>query len=240
MKTNNLIKVCGSIVKVESLLPLVYNIQKNTCVAEAINPYDDYYGMVPHEAIPNSLFFFTTEYNSLEEILLITQNIDACYMEKVNIASASLIFSHRTHYAIRVKHFPDYDHIPMLQDCFIKEGIKFIDKINIPDTAVVKVNKCFVLEEKEEGIYIDQKEKHKGYITIPGQISDSEFSEILTKLKYNRNCKIFDAALGAMIIDSKAKNMIRIYSENLDVNMLTCIEENFNKYMEQKRLIEMV
>ena len=59
MKTSNLIKVCGSITKKESLIPVNYNILKNTYDAEANNPYFGYYGMVPEQANPNSLFLFT-------------------------------------------------------------------------------------------------------------------------------------------------------------------------------------
>lgn len=35
MRTTNLIKTCGSIIKKESLIPVVYNILKNTCVVVA-------------------------------------------------------------------------------------------------------------------------------------------------------------------------------------------------------------
>ncbi len=62
MKTNNLIKVCGSITKKESMASVTYNILKNTCVAEANFPYSGYYGSVPEQADLNSLFLL---YNTL-------------------------------------------------------------------------------------------------------------------------------------------------------------------------------
>ena len=229
MKTNNLIKVCGSITKKESLIPVNYNILKNTYVAEANNPYFGYYGMVTEQANPNSLFLFTTHYYTLEEVLRFTQNIDSCYMEKVNVATASLDFGHHKYFAIRVKYFPDYEHIHLLQSYCIKEGVEFIKKVHMSDFAFVKVNKYFVLEEIEEGIYFDKKEDHKGYITIPKQISNSEFSNILIDIRNNADCKLFDATIGAMIINSRVKDIIRIYSENLNVQLLKCIKERFAK-----------
>ena len=234
MKTNNLIKVCGSITKKESIAPVNYNILKNTCVAEANFPYSGYYGTDPGQTKPNSIFLFTTHYYSLGEVLRFAQNIDSCYMEKVYVATASLDFVHHRYSAIRVKYFPDYEHIHLLQSCCIKEGVEFTKKVHTADSALVRVNKCFVLEELEEGIYIDKKEDHKGYITIPKQISDSEFSKILIDIRNNTDCKLFDAVMGAMIINSRAKDIIRIYSANLDFHLLECIKERFKKSIQKE------
>ena len=227
METNNLIKVCGSITKKESLIPLTHNILKNTCVAEANRPYAGYYGAVSDQPKPNSLFLFTNHYYSLEEILRFAQNIDSCYMEKVNVAAAYLDFIHHKYSAIRVKYFPDYEHIHLLQSCCIKEGVEFAKKVHISDFAMVRVNKCFVLEEVEKEIFIDQKEHNKGYITIPKQISEREFSEILVHIRNNADCNLFDAAMGAMIINSRAREIVRIYAENINVQLLRCIKERF-------------
>ncbi len=229
MKTNNLIKVCGSITKKESLIPVDYNILKNTCVAEANDPYSGYYGMIPGQTDPNSLFLFTTRYYTLEEVLRLAQNIDAHYMEKVNVAAAWLNFAYYEYAAIRVKYFPDYENIHLLQNYCIKEGVEFIKKVQMSDSALAKVNKCFVLEEAEDGIYFDKKEENKGYITIPKQISNSEFSNILIEIKNNHDCEFFDAAMGAMIIDSRTIEIVRIYAENLNLRLLKCIKEEFAK-----------
>lgn len=99
-------------------------------------------------------------------------------------------------------------------------GIEFAKKVHISDSAFVRVNKCFVLEELEEGIYFDKKEDHKGYITIPNHIIGSKFSDILINIRNNKDCKLFDAAMGTMIINSQAKDMVRIYSENLNIQLL--------------------
>ena len=229
MKTNNIIKACGSIVKEESLIQVDYNILENTCVAEANEPYSDYYGRFPGQINPISLFLFTTHYYSLEEVLRFAQNIDSFYMENVNVATAWLNFAHHKYSAIRVKYFPDYEHIHLLQRCCIKEGVEFIKKVHMSDFALVKTNKCFVLEESEEGIYIDKNEDHKGYITIPHQVNANEFADILIEIKNNDDCELFDAAMGAIIIDSKATEIVRIYSESLNLTLLKCIKKRFTK-----------
>jgi len=146
-------------------------------------------------------------------------------MEKVNVAAASLDFMHHKYSAIRVKYFPDYEHIHLLQTCLIKQGIEFSRNVHMSEFALIKVDKSFVLEEMEEGIYFDKMEEHKGYVAIPRQITDNEFSDFLIKIRNNDDCGFFDAALGAMIIDSKVIDMIRIYSENLQVGLLKCVRE---------------
>jgi len=207
----------------------VYNILDNTCVAEANEPYSEYYGNVPQPANPNSLFLFTSQYYSLEEVLRFAQNIDSCYMEKVNVAAASVDFGQHKYSAIRVKYFPDYEHLHLLQTCCIKEGVEFIKKIQMAKSALVKICKCFVLEELEQGIFIDKKEEHRGYLTIPRQITQDQFLDILIEIRNNYDCQLFDAAMGAIIIDSKANDMVRIYSENLQLSLLKCIKEKFTK-----------
>lgn len=229
MKTNNLIKTFGSIVKEESLVPVEYNILSNTCVAEANEPYSDYYGKVPHPAIPNSLFLFTSQYYSLVDVLRFALNIDSCYMKDVNVAAAYLDFGQYKYPAIRLKYFPNYEHLHLLQSCFMKEGVEFIKKVQMSGKAIVKINKCFVLEEPEPGIYFDKNEENRGYIAIPRQIARNEFLDVISEIKNNDECPLFDAARGVLIIDSKANDIVRVYSENLYLSFLKCIQQKFTK-----------
>ena len=119
MKATNLISVCGSITKKESLLPVTYNILKNSCVVEANMPYSGYYGLTPGQATPNSLFLFTEHHYSLEEVLRFSQNIESCYLKNVKIASASVGFGGSTLCAIRVKYFSEYTHIHLILICLV-------------------------------------------------------------------------------------------------------------------------
>ena len=53
----------------------------------------------------------------------------------------------------------------------------------------IRTRLTLVLEELEEGIYIDKKEDHKGYIIIPKQITGSEFSDILIDVHHHHHMK---------------------------------------------------
>ena len=183
MKTGKILKICGSVTKRESLVYLTGNLLANATIAEADQPYSNYYGQIPKKPNPNSLFLFTEMEYSLEEALRFTQNIDICAKNKVNAASAIIYSTSSKMPAIRIRNFPDYQHLKMLQECYQKQGVKFI-KRSIPENEpIIKVNKCFSLEDAGDGFYFDLDEKHEGYFTIPYYPNLSEFEILLNNLR---------------------------------------------------------
>jgi hypothetical protein len=231
METNNLLHLCGSITKKESLMWLKTNILEHTNVAEANMPYAGYYGWMPEKPKPNSLFLLTERYYTLEESLRFTQNIDICAKNLVNAASAVLLFHNQSYSAIRIRNFPDYDHLKMLQQCFQKLGVCFLKKSIFETEAMVTVNKCFLLEQPDEGIYLDKFNRNEGYITIPVYLGQNDFESLINKVKNNGECKLFDAARGGFVRDSRVIEMIRIYSEHLTVYLMKCIQQEVMKQL---------
>jgi hypothetical protein len=240
MKKAGIIETHGSIWKKEALNPITYRILENTVVAEAGDPYADYYGNTPNKFAPNSLFLLTKRFYSLKEVLEVTCEMGEFfgYTKKLDIATSILDFTDHYHYAIRVRDFPDYEHIHWLQLCYKSSGIEFIRKVHLLDSARVTVFKCLRLEELEKGIYLDIDSEHKGYFTISRQINTNEFEETLINLRNNNDCPLFDAALGTVDIESNTKNIIRIYSENLTIALLRCAKEKFSKQILNKNLQE--
>ena len=231
METKNLLNVCGSITKNESLLWIKSSILDHTYVAEANMPYASYYGRVPETPQPNSLFLFTERYYTLEESLRFNQRIELCSKNKVNAASALLTFHNSIHPAIRIRNFPDYEHLKMLQKCLLELGIKFARKISRISEADVTVNKCFTLEKEAEGIYLDKTEKNEGYITTGQYLTQHNFEQLMRNVRNNSDCQFFDAAKGGLIINGAVVDMIRIYSEHLEVSLLSCLREEVHKQL---------
>ena len=199
-------------------------------MAEANFPYANYYGQVPAKPKPNSLFLFTERFYSLEEVLWFSNGFDSCYAEKINVASAVLEFHNKQHPAIRLKNFPDYEQLQLLQNCLIKQGIIFSKKIPLVTETKAVIHKCFELEEIEEGLYFDKLEDHKAYITTQKKIDRGNFDELILKLRNNSNCAFFDAVPGGFIINSRSVDFIRIFSENMDIELLRCIKNQMNKF----------
>lgn len=229
MKNDNLIHVCGSIVKDESLVSLTSNILPNTVVAEGNMPYAGYYGNVPQKANPNSIFLFTKFFFTLEEVLRFSQKIDLCKMNDVNVATSVLHFHSQLFPAIRVKHFPDYQKIEKLQHCMLEQNILLASKLPVPEKAVIKTTKCFELEKVGEDIYMDCNEEKTGYIALSKLIENETFEWVISHIRNNTACTLFDAARGAIIINSGVKDIVRFYSDNMDIELLKCAKEKFEK-----------
>lgn len=231
MKTNQLIQVCGSIIKEESIAPITSNIAKNTCVAEADKPYSNYFGVAPFnmQTKPNSLFLFTTPYYSLQEVLRFAKLISLSCMKSLNIAVSVLEFASEHYPSIRIKNFPDYALIQKLQECFMKQGVEFAKKVNIGKTAIIRTNKCFSLEKVAENIYIDHLQEKTAYIALSKLIDQDYYSQAIADIKNNTASPMFDAARGAIILDSEITDIVRIYSGHLDVEMLKVIQNRFEK-----------
>ena len=231
MNSEKKLKVCGSITKKESLARITSNILEHTVVAEADMPYANYYGRVPDKPQPNSLFLFTERFYTLEEALRLTQNIDVCAKNKVNTASAVFLLHGHHVPAIRIRNFPDYQHLKMLQECYIKLGVKFTRKVQLEKEPVVTVSKCFYLEDAGDGIYFDKQEPNEGYIILPCRPEIVEFEELMNKVRNNSDCLFFDAAIGGLIINGHVQDMMRVYSGHLDIKMLKCIQNEVLKWI---------
>ena len=120
-----------------------------------------------------------------------------------------------------------------MQKCFVNQGVEFIKRVQLTNEALVRTNKCFVLEEADNGIYFDKIEENKGYISIPKLISNDEFEKLIGEIRNNSNCRLFDAAKTGVILDSQLKDIIRIYSEKLDLALLKCIKNYLMKLIKK-------
>lgn len=238
MKTGNILRTIGSITKKESLANVSGDIIKNTTVAEADKPYSHYYGQLPEKTKPNSLFIFTENEYSLEEALRYTQNIEFCSKNQVNVASAIIYFAEHTVPALRIRNFPDYQHIPNLQHCYIEQKVKLI-KHTIPSKEfIIKVTKCFTLEDVGDGYFFDLNEANEGYFIVPEYPEFTEFESLIQKIRNNSSCSLFDAAMGGLIINGKVFNIVRIYSEHITIDMLKLIRKEALRWMERKNKVK--
>jgi hypothetical protein len=231
MKTKQLIQVCGSIIKEESIAPITAHIAKNTCVAEANLPYSDYFGVAPFnmQTKPNSLFLFTVPYYSLQEVLRFARLINLSCMKSLNIAVSVLDFKNDHYPAIRIKNFPDYAMIRKLQECFMEQGVEFAKKVNMGKKALIRTNKCFSLEKVGKNIYIDHLQEKTAYIALPKLIDQKYYSRVIGDIRNNTSYPMFDAARGAIILDAEITDIIRVYSGHLDIEMLKNIQKHFEK-----------
>lgn len=232
MKTEKLIHSCGSIVKEESIVPIKSHIVAHTVVAEANKPYSNYYGVAPFfmPTKPNSLFLFTEEFYTLEEVLRFSKLIDMGCMQSLNIAVSVLNFGNEHYPAIRIKNFPDYQKIEILQMCFMDQGVEFARKVQLREKARIKTSKCFVLEKTGEGIYLDHTQSKTGYVALQHLVSDNDFKDAIDAIQNNISSPLFDAARGALILNGTITDVVRVYSEQINSDLLETIQNQFEVY----------
>jgi hypothetical protein len=225
----NQLILSGSISKKEIVVPIEANILENTFVTEATKPYANYYGSLPQKANPNSIFFHTQKFYFLEEILSFSQSLEKCLLDKINIASSHVEFKKKQYPAIRIKSFPDYSQITTLQQCFISHGVELTPKLIINGEVETRVNKLFYLEEIEPNLFMDLIEEHKGYFVCEKKILPKHFEKIMNRVKNNTECRLFDAVQGEILKNGNVIEVIRIFAEGLDLPLLKCLKERFQK-----------
>ncbi|MCA1760408.1 MAG: hypothetical protein LC658_11625 [Bacteroidales bacterium] len=205
------------------------NIADHTCVAEANKPYSDYYKTAPFNFTtkPNSLFLFTVPFYSLEEVLRFAQYVDLNCLQNLNIASSVLDFGANQYPAIRIKNFSDYRMLLKLQQCFIVQGVEFAAEIHMGDRALIRTNKIFSLDEIAGNIYLDHLQNKTGYVALTKLISNELYNKVIFEIRNNTNCPMFDAARGAILFRTKITDIVRIYSEDLDIELLKRIQIMF-------------
>ena len=229
MKTDQLIHVCGSIVKEESIVPVTTHIAEHTVVAEANKPYSDYYGIAPFNmpTKPNSLFLFTAQFYMLEEALRFARLIDMSCMQSLNIAVSVLNFGDEHYPAIRIKNFPDYQKIEKLQQCFMEQGVEFARKVQLKEKAVRKTSKCVTLEKISDNLYLDHKQNKTGYVALPLLINNDDYNKVIANVRNNSNTPLFDAVRGAIILDGVVTDIVRIYAEHITPDLLRMVQKQF-------------
>jgi hypothetical protein len=80
-----------------------------------------------------------------------------------------------------------------------------------------------------ENIYIDHLQEKTAYIALSKLIDQDYYSQAIADIKNNTTSPMFDAARGAIILDSEITDIVRIYSGHLDVEMLKVIQNRFEK-----------
>ena len=97
----------------------------------------------------------------------------------------------------------------------------------------MKIKKYFLLDEVNEGIYMDRETPEMAYFEIPFQLDWATFEKITIDLKHNIEDNNFDAALGTLYRKNGLKDIIRIYDTNVCLGECLFLMEKYCKAIEQ-------
>lgn len=225
----------GSLIKEEAFELIEGAVLPNTFVLESLNPFPgfyEYYDNLQKDITPHYIYLVTDKHYDLEQFTRTTQQIMADTNKKYHAAQGTITIYNTVYNVIRVRHIEQYSDIKELQAYYVSLGINFKDKpskFNHP-TGITRLNKFFSLEQVEDNFYLDTVEANHGYFKIPKFLSWGEFEQLTKQVKYNMDMLHFDASIGFIYDHFKAIDIIRIYAENLNIDMLKQIR---TKYIER-------
>lgn len=235
MTHQNFVVKFGSLLKEETLEVIDNKILPNTIVLEATNPfpgYYEYYEGFQRDVKPHYIYLVTDRKYELEEFTRATQKIMSYFEVHFHAALGTITIYNDVHYVIRIRRLNKYDQIRDLQSCYIEEGINLKSNSSIPHNskAMILLDKFFAFEEIGEGYFMDSIEPNHGYFTIPQKLSWKQFEHLTQQVKYNMEMFHFDVSLGFFYDNFKVYDMIRVYTENLNIDILKKIK---SKYLER-------
>jgi hypothetical protein len=225
----------GSLIKEEAFELIEGAVLPNTFVLESLNPFPgfyEYYDNLQKGIAPHYIYLVTDKKYDLEQFTRTTQRIMAETNKKYHAALGTITIYNDVYYVIRIRHIDRYSDIKELQAYYISLGINFKNKPSKFETkkGITRLDKFFSLDEIEDDYYFDSIEANHGYFKIPKYLSWSEFEQLTKQVKYNMDMLHFDASIGFIYDHFKAIDIIRIYAENLTIDMLKQIR---SKYIER-------
>jgi len=225
----------GSLIKEEAFELIEGAVLPNTFVLESKNPFPgfyEYYDNLQKDIAPHYIYLVTDKKYDLEQFTRTTQQIMSDTNKKYHAALGTITIYNNVYYVIRVRHIEQYADIKELQAYYVSLGINFKDKPSRfeHNKGITRLNKFFCLDKIEDNFYFDSVEANHGYFRIPKYLSWDDFVKLTKQVKYNMDLKQFDASIGFIYDKFKAIDIIRVYSENLTIDLLKLIR---SKYLER-------
>ena len=231
---NKKIEVFVNLTKNDTLVALDEKILPGSLVFDSLNPFPGYYHELPTDASSMYIYLVLDKPCPLEYILRATQNIEKKYKWNFDVGKAYLTIGSTLLDAIRLRHLPELDLVEKIQEAYVDQGFSFLmnKKLKGRVESHTKIVKFLMLEELEDGIFINAEDSTFGYIVISKYLNSEEFNHVSMDVKYNWEGHEFDAARASFYKDGKLYEVVRIRSDKMDVDYLKQIQKLFEGKMQ--------
>lgn len=240
MTTMKTIETFGSIMKKEILASLEEEFCAGAMVLESKFPFPGYYhNTIPDKKVlnPGSIFLITKKSHQEEDIMRTNHEVKKVFKKKFDATIGQLVVFNETRPCIRVKFLDDYKSTPELVELYRKNGIQFLKYRKVkPYYDLIKIRKYFVLDLEEPGVYRDGIEKQMCYLQIPGHFSWNQFEKTTLELKRNIDNDKFDAAMGTIYRQNCLVDMVRIYTEQVNMKELKMVQQKYIEAVKKLKL----
>ncbi len=231
MEKSKTLEAFGTMIKTEKLYQLDDIVLDNTLVYEAQRPFCGYYHDTPTKIKPLYIYLVLAKNYGWEEILRASQDVFENTTLKFEAAKSHITYKNTHYVSIRIRKIVGYNLIKSIQEAFISSGIELLStKLKKQEyEATIKMIKIFHLNSLNNGIYLDGREDSMGYFEIPKHINLEDFKKLSQQVHYNWTNAGFDATICSSYIKTKLRELIRIYSHNMNEKYLEECKASFLK-----------
>ncbi len=226
----------GYVLKEEKVSALKGHIVKNTFVINVNHPFPGYYGQaMVEQSVPRSIIFVTKKEHSWESILRAKKRINAYLGSDVDITKTKVSMWNKKYPGIRAKNFQGFADIEPVQKALIQEGFAMMKSRRFGDEeeALINLKKFYYLEQKEDGIFLDNARKEMSYILLDKQVNWEVFRKITETVKNNISDSSFDIAKGAFYMDNGIVDMVRVFKPSSSIELLREIKKLYQKNIQR-------
>ena len=221
----------GKIIIQENIDTVNENKIPKTFVINVPDPYEHYYSRFTDINKPNSVIFVTKTANSFEKILRVTKGFNKQFNLNLDGAKCEITIGSRKLNGIRVKGINSYPDIEQVQKYYQDVGYEFARSESFTDTeALIRINRFFVLNELEKGIYRSENESDVYCIEVPRYMTWDEFRTITYEIKHNVSDRNYDIAKGIIYTKEGITEILRIVKPKATIELLKLIQQ---KYIEK-------
>ncbi len=221
------LEIIGTIEKREKFSSLDFD----DLVIELLFPFPGYHGTtVPDQTNPKSVFLVTkTKYpdeDIIRNTISIRKNIDFSF----DASPGSITVQNEELPCIRIKDLKNYGVIPELLQQYKALGVDFARGKKIGEyEGNIKILKYFLLDELDNGVYMDKESPEMGYFEIPVKLDFDTFEKITLHIKRNIKENNWDGALGVFFRKQGVVDFIRIYDQNVCLGQCLFLMEKYRE-----------
>jgi len=221
-------ELIGKIIKQENVDTIDKNKIPRTFVINVPDPYKSYYSRFTDVDQPVAVIFVTKTPNSFEKILRITKKINDQYNLELAGAKCEVTIKSRKLNGLRVKGINRFNEVAQIQQYYNDAGLEFAKSEKFSDTeAIIRINRFFVIDEMDTGIYHSKIESDTYYVELPKFISWDEFKAITIAVKNNMDDSNYDVAKGILYVNGGITEIVRIVKPKATVEMLKIIQQKY-------------
>ncbi len=238
MATPTSIASLGFVLKKEKLASLKTPVNYSEFILEAIQPYPGYYSP---QHIPSwsagpktkSIYLLMKPFECCNEehIARMSQEIIEKSKLKLEARPGTLMIGQKEYSCIRIRLDSTFV-IPEVVEKFCEKGVSFLKKRNLNEMeCMIKVQKFFVIEQEDEGVYQDTEDSNIYYLQMTHNIPWNEFEDMTMRIKNTLSLSGFDAALANIYYGNGFIDFIRIYDPDRTIFDMKKLRKKYLSYL---------